>query len=233
MERVTIPLASFRTVRAITAVVIGAAGVGTVVFAIAVYAMLATGVPFVSEGSVIQGLVGAALVLVFGALWVWPKLAPWLGWTHDPALVIEPDFVTIRHPGLGEPMVVPRQLIQVASVDTSPANIFTLHRRFAFEPGAIGGRPRSVLRARGIARLNLGAFPNVVVLFKQPLETVAPARRIRWGEHTFFKGGRSVLGVALAVSDPGLARDSFARLDLLRAISLHDVASSGLALTLR
>ncbi len=213
--------------------VLGAIGaVLTLVVAVGTFALLATGIPFVSEGSIFEAVVGTVIVLGVAALFVGPKVTPWIGWKHEPALIVEPGFLTVHHPGLGEPLVVPRQLVQVASIDTTSGGILAAYRRFRLVGGAPTDRRRSVLSARAIARLTAFAAPNVVVLFTQPLQTTRPARRIRWGEHMLFRGGKEIRGVALKVSDVGRARAELAKMDVLRAITFQDAATSGVALTM-
>jgi hypothetical protein len=227
MERATIPLGSFASMRLFMIVLGVLATIVTLVVAFGTFALLSAGFPFFSDGSRVQGVVGAAIVLGLGAMWVGPKVSPWIGWKHQPALVVESDFLTVRHPGLGEPLVVPRQLIQVASVDTTSRGLLAAHRRFRVSSGSPLATKRSVLSSRQVARLSLWGVPNVVVLFKQPVATTPAGRAIRWGEHPMFRGGREVRGVALHVNDPGRARAELARVELLRAIRLEDLAVSG------
>ena len=233
MERVTIPLTSFRHMRVLM-VALGSAAVALIlVVAAGTFALLAAGIPFMGDGSTLEGVVGAVAVLAIGGLWTWPKVAPWVGWKHEPALVVEADFLTVHHPGLGEPLVIPRQLIQVASVDTTSRGLLAAYRRFRLVGGSPVDRPRSVLGARDIARLTVAAAPNLVVLFTQPMSTTRPGRNIRWGEHMLFRGGKEIRGVALHVGDAGRVRAELARLGVLRAITFHDAAASGIALTMR
>jgi hypothetical protein len=57
----------------------------------------------------------------------------WLPWRTRPALLFDEDAVCVRYPGFARPLVVPRALIRLVSIDDRPVHYFHRNDRFPVE----------------------------------------------------------------------------------------------------
>lgn len=181
-------LSGWRSARRAAAVVASACALGclSVLFLLAVF--LVIGPAFGDVGAALPWALALAVV-VGGGLGAAGYLI-WVPWSGERAgVVVDETRVTIRHPGLGAPLVVPRD--QVAGVALEPVGdevpLLTLWGRLA--------------------------WPNLALLFTAPVRTVPPPRAVRAGQyfHRLWCGGGAVHGVQCRIEDEGAAQRTFAQ----------------------
>lgn len=179
-------LAGWRSARGVAAVVAWACGLGSVsaLFLLAVFLVLG---PLVGDArSALPWALGLGLVLGGGLGMA--ALLIWLPWSRGrPAIVLDGVTLTIHHPGLGAPLVVPRdQLVGVV-----------------FEPL---GDDAPLLALWGRV-----APPNIGLLFAVPVTTTPPSAAVRIGQylHRLWCGGDAVTAVQCRVEDELAARRAF------------------------
>jgi hypothetical protein len=163
----------------------------------------------------VSALAFAAAALLPAALlaYRWRVLRP-------PArLVVGPKAVTIAYPELlREPLVVPRELMRIATVEADGDDRFRVHT--ASGPYG-GGDDDGYLWSRGATALPVLAphgAPNVLLLFEKPVAG-ADVRRSRL--ESIFRGER-VAGLLLAADDPAQAEHALAPLGLSRPLTMPD-----------
>jgi hypothetical protein len=133
--------------------------------------------------------------------------------------VVGPEAVTIAYPELlRAPLVVPRDVMRIATVDAAGGERFRVHT--ASGPYS-GGDEDGYLWSRGATALPVLAphgAPNVLLLFEEPIGE-ADVRRSRLA--SILRGER-VAGLLLAADDPVHAEQALAPLGLARPLTMPD-----------
>ena len=212
METV-VPLRA-RSTRSLALLLAIAIALGGAVAVCCLLAVLGVGVE-PDAGLTVSGLAFGSVALLPAAIlaYRWHILRP-------PArLVVGSETVTIAYPELlRQPLVVPRDVMRLATVDADGDDRFRVHT--ASGP-YWGGEDDGYLWSRGATALPVLAPqgpPNVLLLFEEPVGG-ADVRRSRL--ESILRGER-VAGLLLEADDPVQAEHALASLGLSRPLTMPD-----------
>jgi hypothetical protein len=161
-----------------------------------------------------------------------------------PALALERDRMVVDHPVLlAEPLVVDRDAVVVAAVDTRRREggetvRFPYSHEYAWTQPFPGDEAETYgwLYVRGSKSplpflSDVQALPNLVVVFRSPLPPPA-CRRRRPGARSLPRPpvpGRELAGFFARVSDPEAARVALRDWDVMRSLTVGDAERAGVA----